>query len=228
MLFKGEAILASSVSKFGKWVALIYRDDWKSSTESTISTSLILNVPSEGTPEQELTWVLNLIFQHESVASVCGIHQNEAPRFAIFAGQKLKSVVLLLERRVHGWWSSCKTRHGNCASNLFFTFRNKSPCTRLHGVFPPPVLWFKEWRTPWYSVCNEAIAARGWPETFPCVPDKFRVSDRRLWSRLNTGRGLGTTAGWLGTWDDFQLKTDSFYWDSLESCIPFHRILMQN
>ena len=35
--------------------------------------------------------------------------------------------------RNHGWRSSCKTRHWNCASNLFFTFRDRSPCTPLHG-----------------------------------------------------------------------------------------------
>ena len=36
----------------------------KSSTESTISTSLIHNIASEGELEQALTWVLNLIFQN--------------------------------------------------------------------------------------------------------------------------------------------------------------------
>ena len=30
------------------------------------STSLIQNIASEGDLEQELTWVLNLIFQHEN------------------------------------------------------------------------------------------------------------------------------------------------------------------
>ena len=32
-------------------------------------------------------------------------------------------------------------------------------------------------------------------KTFPCVPDKFHVSDRRLRSQLHVDRGLGTTAG---------------------------------
>ena len=40
------------------------------STESTISTSLILQIASEEKSEQELTWVLNLIFQHENVEGV--------------------------------------------------------------------------------------------------------------------------------------------------------------
>ena len=37
-----------------------------SSTESTISTSLIHNMASERKSEQELAWVLNLIFQNEN------------------------------------------------------------------------------------------------------------------------------------------------------------------
>ena len=63
ILFKAEAIHASSTSKFG-------RDDFKSSTESTISTSLIHNMASEGELEQTLTWVVHLIFQHENVEGV--------------------------------------------------------------------------------------------------------------------------------------------------------------
>ena len=55
----------------------------KSSTESTISTSLIHNIASEGGLEQALTWVLDLIFQHENVEGV-GICQIEAPRSVVF------------------------------------------------------------------------------------------------------------------------------------------------
>ena len=63
ILFKAEAIHASSISKFG-------RDEFQSSTESTISTSLIHNIASEGESEQALTWDLNFIFQHENVGGV--------------------------------------------------------------------------------------------------------------------------------------------------------------
>ena len=59
---------------------------FKSSTESTISTSSIHNIASEGKLEQALTWVLNLNFQHENVDGV-GIYRNEAQRFAVFADQ---------------------------------------------------------------------------------------------------------------------------------------------
>ena len=34
----------------------------------------------------------------------------------------------------HRWWSSCKTRQWICATDLLFTFRNKSPCSVSHGV----------------------------------------------------------------------------------------------
>ena len=67
ILFKAEAIFASYISKFGKFFPAIDRDDFNSSTESTISTSLIHNIASEEKSEKELTWCLNLVFQHENV-----------------------------------------------------------------------------------------------------------------------------------------------------------------
>ena len=46
ILFKAEAILALSSSEFGKFFPAIDRDDFYSSTESTISTSSIHNIAS--------------------------------------------------------------------------------------------------------------------------------------------------------------------------------------
>ena len=60
ILFKADAILSSSCSKFGTSSPAIDCEDFYSFTESTISTSLDHNVASEGKLEQELTWVLNL------------------------------------------------------------------------------------------------------------------------------------------------------------------------
>ena len=54
ILFTAEAILASSSSKFGKSLPAFDRDDFNSSTESTISTSLIHDIDSQGKSEQEL------------------------------------------------------------------------------------------------------------------------------------------------------------------------------
>ena len=82
ILFKEDAILASSISKFGEWKEpWLQRDEFK----STISTSLIHNIASERKSEQERTWVLNLTFQHENVEGVGKFFKNEAPTFAVFA-----------------------------------------------------------------------------------------------------------------------------------------------
>ena len=70
ILFSAEAILASSTSKSGIRIPLTDDEDFKSSTESTISTSLIHSIASEGNCEQIHTSVLNLIFQQANVAVV--------------------------------------------------------------------------------------------------------------------------------------------------------------
>ena len=67
ILFSAEAILASSTSKFG---ILVDDEDFQSSTESTISTSLIQCMASVRNCEQVHTSVLNLIFQQANVAGV--------------------------------------------------------------------------------------------------------------------------------------------------------------
>ena len=68
--FSAEAIFASSTSKSGVRFPQIEHEDLKSSTESTISTSLIHCIASVGNCEQVHTSVLNLIFQQANVASV--------------------------------------------------------------------------------------------------------------------------------------------------------------
>ena len=70
ILFSAEATLASSTSKFGTEIPLIDDEDFISSTESTISTSLIHCIASVGNCEQVHTSVLNLIFQQASVAGI--------------------------------------------------------------------------------------------------------------------------------------------------------------
>ena len=70
ILFRAEAILASSTSKFGIEIPRIDDEDLKSSTESTNSTSLIHCIASVGNCEQVHTSVLNLIFQQAKVAGV--------------------------------------------------------------------------------------------------------------------------------------------------------------
>ena len=70
ILFRAEAILASSTSKFGIEIPRVDDEDLYSSTESTNSTSLIHCITSEGNCEQVHTSVLNLIFQQAKVAGV--------------------------------------------------------------------------------------------------------------------------------------------------------------
>ena len=70
ILFSDEAILASSNSKSGPGVPLIERKDLRSSTDSTISTSLIHSKASVGNCEQIHTSVLNLIFEQANVVGV--------------------------------------------------------------------------------------------------------------------------------------------------------------
>ena len=64
IFFKADAIFASSISEFRNLCPPIDRDVLRSSTGSTIFTSLIHNIASDGKFEQEHTSVLNLIFQH--------------------------------------------------------------------------------------------------------------------------------------------------------------------
>ena len=70
ILFRTEAILASSTSNFGIETPRIDDEDLNSSTESTNSTSLIHCFASVGNCEQVHTSVLNLIFQQAKVAGV--------------------------------------------------------------------------------------------------------------------------------------------------------------
>ena len=70
ILFRAEAILASSTSKSGIEIPLVDDEDLKSSTESTNSTSLIHCLASVRNCEQVHTSILNLIFQQTNVVGV--------------------------------------------------------------------------------------------------------------------------------------------------------------
>ena len=81
ILFSAEAILASSTSKFGIEIPRIDDEDLKShedlrsSTDSTISTSLIHSIASVGNCEH--TSVLNLIFQQANGADVASLSKED-------------------------------------------------------------------------------------------------------------------------------------------------------
>ena len=73
ILLSAEAIFASSTSKSGTRIPLIDDEDIKSSTESTISTSLIQCIASVGNCEHVHTSVLNLIFEQANVTGVVNL-----------------------------------------------------------------------------------------------------------------------------------------------------------
>ena len=74
ILFSAEVIFASSTSKFGIWIPL--DEDFRSSTESTISASLIHCIASVRNCQQVHTSVLNLIFQQANVVGVWNLSQR--------------------------------------------------------------------------------------------------------------------------------------------------------
>ena len=70
ILFRAEAILASSTSKFDIEIPRVDNEDLKSSTESTNSTSLIHCIASVGNCEPVHASILNLLFQQAKFAGV--------------------------------------------------------------------------------------------------------------------------------------------------------------
>ena len=71
-LFRAEAVFASNISKFGKSFPQTDREDFNSSKKSTISTSLIHNIASNGKSEQVVTWFLKRIFLCCPTIEFCG------------------------------------------------------------------------------------------------------------------------------------------------------------
>ena len=71
ILFSAEAILALGTSKSGIQIPLTDDEDFNSSTDSTISTSLIHSIASVGNCGQVHTSVLNLFLLQQ--ANVVGV-----------------------------------------------------------------------------------------------------------------------------------------------------------
>ena len=78
ILCSAEAILASSTSKFGIEIPRVDDEDLNSSTDSTISTSLIHCIASVRNCEQVQTSVLNLISQQANVAGVVNLSKRRS------------------------------------------------------------------------------------------------------------------------------------------------------
>ena len=103
-------------------------------------------------------------------------------------------MLLLLERE--NSWLTVSLRFSSSVSISFFTLSYKSLRAWSHRV----------------SICSikiprlkhSSVRCRWWIEW--CKWTVKKVSRCRLWSRISTPRGLGTTAGWLGTWDNFHCR----------------------
>ena len=152
--------------KFGKSLPAIDRDDFKSSTESTISTSLIQNIASERELVQELTWVLNLIFQNMNDDGVVNLANWSSDICCLLFNHRIVWNFRWLEG-IHGWRPSCRHRHKCCAPNSFFTSRDKSPCTSLHwdctcGTMIRRVKSSLTWIAKNVSLCPRRIPCNKW------------------------------------------------------------------
>ena len=124
ILFSAEAIFPSSTSKSGVWVPLIEREDLRSSTYSTIFTSLVHSIASVGNCDQVHTSVLNLFFQQANVAGLGNLSKWRseicsrcwsAPFFFFW-----KSSITGVER-ISGWRSWLASRIQGCVWCLAFT-----------------------------------------------------------------------------------------------------------
>ena len=157
----------------------------------------------------------NPMFQHENIEGVGNLSKWSSDICSLcwshIAGKKEFMVDALL----------AKNRNMDRVSCLFFTFRDKSPCTPLH--------WDSTCGTLIRSVKNSLIRYLWWTEQCTWIaknvslcPRQLRVSSGILWSGLNIDRGLGTTASWLGTWKFFPLQIDSLSWNYLESFKEFN------
>ena len=147
-------------------------------------------LPPRENRNQKLPGFWFFIFQHETL-KVLGIYRTEAPIFAIFAVHPKNSVEFPLVRK-NSWWTAFLQTSALVSCSQFVLHLSRHVSLYLTAL---AALGVVEWRIPWWGVCDASIIARGLPTTFPYVPDKFHVSDRRLWSSLNVERGLRTTAG---------------------------------
>ena len=124
--------------------------------QSTISTSLIHNIASEGEPEQALTWVLNLNFQHEK--------RWKCEEFVKLKLRDLKSLLIshvilwicsyCWKERIPGRRFPCKSRRWKSISISFFTSSDKSPCAISY--------WVSACSTLIPGVKHSSVRCRGW------------------------------------------------------------------
>ena len=210
ILFSAEAIFASSTSKSCIRIHLTEHEDFRSSTESTISTSLIHSIASVGNCEQIHTYSLQ-----SCLPASKGCWCSEFVEMKIWNLQSLLVCSVILWRvsltrddRTFGWRSGLVSPILNWC--LFLTLFHCWWVNRLLG----------RW-TPLIQFLRIRCCAKTFPDV-PCGSQMLGGPSLRLGifvERLSIPSGIGwggNDTGWLAT-REFPLRTDSSSWKSLES-----------
>ena len=158
-------------------------------TESTISSSLIHNIASEGKSEQ----FLNLILQYK-------IDEWRGEFFKL----KLRYLLFLLSSHRILWyfhwqkiWLTTFFQTSALVSCSQFVL-HFSRQVSLHFLALEPQLQHLDSQSEEFLdevSCVESNTRRGLPKNVSLCSDKFHVSNNMLLSRLSTERGLEMTAG---------------------------------
>ena len=158
--------------------------------------------------------VLNLIFQHENVEGVVKLSNWSSDICSLCCYSNRILWNFRWQERIHSWRPSCKHEHWNCASNLFFTSRDKSPCTSLHwdstcgtlirwvkNSFITHLQWIEHetWIAKNVFLCPRQIPGIKWHASVAAQHRSWTWNDYRL-----TGR--------ISHYLNFPLQFDSISW----------------
>ena len=216
--FSAEAILASSTSKSGVRIPLTEHEDLRSSTDSTISTSLIYSVASVGNCEQVHTSVLIESCLPKSECCWCGE----------FVKMRIRNLQSLLVCPIIIWESSLTWVEWMSGWRSWLASRIQIWCLAFTHHMWWCVFWrirdprirllrIRCWRRrPW--ICkNVSRCTMRVPNVWRLIV-AARHSPRERLSVPPGSRKSGKNAGWLATWD-CPLRTDSVPIKTLESFI---------
>ena len=208
ILLSAEAILASSTSKFVIEIPRIDDEDFKSSTESTISTSLIHCIPSVGNCEQVHTSVLNLIFQQTNVAGEGNLSKEIRNLESLLVCSIIIWRISLTEDdRIFGW----RSRLASQIMTLFWPF-TLSPlwmneaAPRMNSLiqFLRITCWRRRiWN--WKNVSRYTM----------CVPNAWRpFSAARRYERMPQ-HAFRSWMRWEGHWSTGNVGISTAHWFSI-------------
>ena len=200
---------STNTSKFGIRITPTEHKYSRSSTESTISTSLIQCIASVRNCEQVRIPVLNLTFQQANVAGVVNLSKMKIRNLQslLVCSIILWNLLSLVSNEFLvdslDWHLGSKAVSGVCRSLVTCG----GVCFRQVGNPRIESFWMRRWRR------RRWIFKKKFPD-IPCVSKMFgglslRVSIHKKRLSIPPGpRKSGSNAGWLGTWDSPQ-RTDS-------------------